>query len=269
MSVGEPSELLTLAVAAARAGAVELNARFGKIAEHQIDRKGPSDFVSEADRASEAAIAAVLETANQGFGFQGEESGLIAGADGAPRWVVDPLDGTTNFLWELPYISISIALVDDEGVRLGVVHDPLRGEMFTAERGRGAWRNGEPLIGRTRASGEKVLSMSLPALFNFRDIEGDRYMVALKAIMAEASGIRRMGSAALDLAYVAAGRLDGMVDDGIKLHDYAAGMCIVREAGGIVTDFVGQDPTAGAVVAAMPTVHAWLLDQYRIVQQGD
>lgn len=256
------SDLARLAIAAALAGAEQLRSRFGKIAPEAVDRKGPSDFVSEADRASELAIAGILQAGRPDFGFQGEESGLSTGAAGAPRWVVDPLDGTTNYLWGPPFVSISIALVADDGVRLGLVHDPLSDEMFVAERGDGAWLNGTRISGLVRPPHERVISAALPALHDFRDIDADLYLSALRRIMKSGSGIRRFGLAAMDLAYVAAGRLDGIVDDGIKLHDYAAGRCLVAEAGGIEKDFTGQPPTAGAVVAGLPEVQQWLLGHY-------
>ncbi len=245
------------------AKAVEKAARslvrdFGEVEQLQVSRKGPADFVSAADRKAEETLRAELQRARPDFGFLMEETGETKGRDGS-RWIVDPLDGTTNFLHGLPHFSISVAAEKDGEVFAGCVYDPIRDELFWAEKGAGAFVNHT----RLRVSGRRkledcVIATGLP----FKG-HGDvpTALAQLEAIMPNVAGIRRLGSAAMDLAYVAAGRFDGFYEVGLAPWDMAAGMLIVAEAGGFVTEADGgRDPLgSGSVLAANDQVHLQLL----------
>ncbi|WP_262272276.1 inositol monophosphatase family protein [Microvirga yunnanensis] len=256
------SPLLVLMAEAARTGATELNTRYGKLDRSSVESKGPADFASDADLAAENAIAQVLKRGAPEFGFEGEETGTTGAAHGQLRWIVDPLDGTTNYIWSVPYFSVSIALAEGSRVLAGIVLDPLREEMFCAETGKGAWLNGTRLEVSDRQPGQALISVSLPVPGQLKGIDEDRYLAGVRAAMHHSAGIRRLGSAALDLAYVAAGRLDGYIEDGLSYYDFAAGKLLVQEAGGRISDFAGHDPVAGSVVAGNPALHAWLRSSF-------
>jgi myo-inositol-1(or 4)-monophosphatase len=228
---------------------------FGEVEQLQVSVKGPGDFVSTADLKAERTLRAELSKARPGFGFLMEESGSSPGKDDHHRWIVDPLDGTTNFLHGIPHFSISIALERDNEIVAGVIYEPLRDEMFWSEKGAGAYVNDRRLrVSGRRNMGDAVIGTGIP----FRE-RGDHphYLETLRAVMAQTSGVRRLGSAALDLAYVAAGRLDGFWEFGLSPWDIAAGILLVREAGGYVTDFVGGHglSPSGDVIAANDHLH--------------
>ncbi len=218
---------------------------FGEVEQLQVSRKGPADFVSAADLKAERIIRQELVKARPGFGFLMEEGGTIVGEDPAHRWLVDPLDGTTNFLHGLPHFAISIAL-EHKGDRkseiiAGVVYDPIKDEIFWAEKGVGAYVGDR----RLRVSGRGKLADSLLAtgipFLGRQEGEGHRVFLAqLQAVMAHTAGVRRWGAAALDLAYVAAGRVDGFWEAGLGPWDVAAGTILVREAGGYVSEIGGK-----------------------------
>lgn len=252
-------KLLELACAAALAGGAQLNAHFGRLQQNAIQRKALGDYASKADLAAEEAIAAVLAEAGNAFGFLGEETGTRHAA-AERRWVVDPLDGTSNFIWGIPYFAVSIALCDSQGELLGVVYDPLREEMFTAIRGEGARLNGAALAPLGQKSPEEaIVSMSMPVRGQLKVISRDRFFGSLSDIADETAGVRRLGSAALDLAYVAAGRLDGYFEDGLSHYDYAAGKLLAQEAGALVTSLFGGPPEdGGSLIAATASLHEWL-----------
>jgi len=222
-------------------------------------QKGPADFVSEADLRSEAAIRDVLTAAQPGVLFQAEETAPQS-IDSGARFIVDPLDGTSNFLHGIPHFSISLAYVDDSGTIAGVVFDPMRNELFWAERGMGAFLGERRLLASSTADLDTALvHTGIPHLGG---ADHDGYLRGLARVMARVSGIRRLGSAALDLAYVAAGRGDAFFEKGLKPWDIAAGMLLVAEAGGVVTDQQGK-PVAfdrGDVLAASSGVHPRLLE---------
>ena len=247
-----------MAGAAQRAGR-GLIRDFGEVEQLQVSRKGPADFVSAADRRAEAKLRQELTKARPNYGLLMEESGAIEGSDISNRWIVDPLDGTTNFLHGLPYFCVSIALERDRQIYAGVIYDPLRDELFWAERGIGAFVNSK----RLRVSGRERLSDSVLATgFPFKGKEDHAaHVTDFEAFMARSVGIRRFGAAALDLAYVAAGRFDGFWERNLSIWDIAAGTAIVREAGGIVTDLGGaEDPIeSGNVLAAGAPVHERML----------
>src|SRR5690606_21758698 len=196
--------------------------------------KGPGDYVSQADQRAEKIIYTELSRARPDYGFLMEESGEIESKDGQHRWIVDPLDGTTNFLHGIPIFSISIALERQGQLVAGVIYNPAMDELYTAERGGGAFVNDRRLRVRARRHlTDAVGGTRLPHLG--RGHPG-RALIDLRNVMGEVAGIRRLGSAALDLAYIAAGRMDGFWEDWLAPWDMAAGILMVREAGGFVTD---------------------------------
>ena len=244
------SALIHVMASAALKAARGLIRDFGEVEQLQVSVKGPGDFVSAADLKAEKVLRTELQKARPGFGFTMEESGNSPGPDARHRWIVDPLDGTTNFLHGLPFFAISIALERDGEIVAGVVYEPVRDEMFWAEKGAGAFVNERRLrVSARRRLDESVIGTGIP----FRD-RGDHraYLATLQAVMAATSGVRRLGVASLDLAYVAAGRLDGFWEFGLKPWDIAAGLLLVRESGGYATDFAGAHglPPSGDVLAA-------------------
>lgn len=233
------SSLITVMEKAARKAAPRLRRDFGEVDALQVSRKGPADFVSNADRAAEAAVVEVLSHARPDWGLMLEEGGVTEGADGRGRWIVDPLDGTTNFLHGMPHFAISIAAEVDGEVVAGLIHQPLTGESFWAEKGRGAWLSDRRLrVSARRDLSECVIATGIPFLGHGDSAQFGRI---LGAVMPEVAGVRRFGSAALDLAWVAAGRFDGFWEAGLSEWDVAAGILLVREAGGFVSDFRGGD----------------------------
>jgi myo-inositol-1(or 4)-monophosphatase len=251
------SAIIHVMAAAALKAARGLIHDFGEVEQLQVSLKGPGDFVSNADIKAEQVLRAELQRGRPGFGFLMEESGESPG-DGRNRWVVDPLDGTTNFLHGLPHFAISIACERDGEVIAGVIYEPLRDEMFWAEKGIGAYLNDRRLrVSARRKLAESVIGTGIPFLEH-----GDhaRYLATLARVMAATSGVRRNGAASLDLAYVAAGRLDGFWEFGLQPWDIAAGLLMVREAGGYATDLAGGRtmPATGDVLAANDQLHPQL-----------
>jgi myo-inositol-1(or 4)-monophosphatase len=224
---------LNIMLKAARKAGRSLTKDFREVENLQVSSKGPGDFVSRADRAAEEILKAELMGARPNYGFLGEEGTEIAGTDPTRRWIVDPLDGTTNFLHGMPHWAVSIALEHKGEIVAGVVFDAAKDEMFYAEKGAGAWLNDSQ---RLRVSGRArmidcVFATGIP-------FGAKAYLPAtlqdLARLMPQVAGVRRWGSAALDLAYVAAGRYDGYWERGLKPWDIAAGVLLVREAGGLV-----------------------------------
>ncbi len=237
------SALLNVMIAAARKTARALKRDFGELEKLQVSLKGPANFVSSADRRAEETLFAELSKARPGYGFLGEEEGNREGADKTHRWLVDPLDGTTNFLHGIPQFAISIGLEREGHVIAGLVYNPATDEMFIAERGKGAFLNEQ----RIRVAGRKRLADAVIACGLPHHGRGDRVLNRREtaAMQDEVAGLRRFGAAALDLAWVAAGRLDGYWEHDLKPWDLAAGMILVREAGGFVTDCDGGSDILG------------------------
>jgi len=211
---------------------------FGEVEELQVSQKGPADFVSAADLRAEKTLVRELENARPDFGFLLEEQGEIHGAGRSDRWIIDPLDGTTNFLHGIPHFAISIAHQKDGSIVSAVVYDPVKDEMFWAERNRGAWMNNKRLRVSSRGDFSKsVIATGIPHHGRGNKSE---FLHTSARLMPQVAGIRRMGAASLDLAYVAAGRYDAYWELDLKAWDIAAGMLLVTEAGGFVTDYVGR-----------------------------
>lgn len=232
---------------------------FGEVQNLQVSLKGPGDYVSQSDRRAESIIVKELQRARPDYSFLMEESGEIRGSDDQHRFIVDSLDGTTNFLHGIPLFAISIGLERQGQMIAGVIYNPAMYELFTAERGGGAFLNDRRLrIAGRRKLADSIIGTGVPHLG--RGKQG-HYLVELRNVMAEAAGIRRMGAAALDLAYVAAGRLDGFWEDDLQPWDMAAGMLLIREAGGFVSDNQGrQDIFARkSIIAGNELIHSALM----------
>lgn len=249
------SPLINVMVGAAHKAARGLVRDFGEVEHLQVSRKGPADFVSMADRRAEGIIRDELRKARPKYGILMEEGGSVEGSDTSNRFVVDPLDGTTNFLHGIPHFAISIALERDGEPFAGLIYDPVNDQMFLAEKGNGAFLNGRRLrVSSRRRMDEALFATGIPFM-GVRD--HDQFLRQLRGVMAISAGVRRFGSAALDLAYVAAGRYDGFWETGLSPWDIAAGIVMVREAGGYVTEpDGGRDMlTSGAIVAANDQLH--------------
>jgi myo-inositol-1(or 4)-monophosphatase len=230
----------------------------------QVSLKGPSNFVSAADHRAEEILYTELTRARPGYGFLLEERGSIEGADRTHRWIVDPLDGTTNFLHGIPIFAISIALEREGELVAGLVYNPASSDFFTAERGKGAYLNDRRRLrvaARTEIS-ECVIGTGIP---HSGRPEHDLFITELRAVMKAAAGVRRMGAAALDLAWTAAGKLDGFWERNLNPWDLAAGIVILREAGGFMSDADGKDRILeeGSIVAGNETIHRHLLKLVR------
>jgi myo-inositol-1(or 4)-monophosphatase len=231
------SALLNVMIAAARKAARALKRDFGEVEKLQVSLKGPANFVTAADRRAEETLFAELSRARPGYGFLGEEEGFREGADKTHRWIVDPLDGTTNFLHGIPHFAISIGLEREGTVIAGLVYNPANDDTFIAERGKGAFLNEQRIrvAGRSRLA-DAVIACGLPHIGR-GDIALGRKETG--GMQEQVAGLRRFGAAALDLAWIAAGRIDGYWERDIKPWDMAAGMILVREAGGFVSDCDG------------------------------
>lgn len=255
------ASFLSTAVAAARAAGVIINEGAKNRAGITIERKNANDFVSVIDKSAERAIIDTLVAKYPGHAFKAEESGEA----GTSRytWVIDPLDGTTNFLQGIPYYCVSIALQIDDTIAVGVIYDPTSGRLFTATRGHGAFLDGVRIhVSGRPGLNEAVVGTGIP----FRDWSYlDDYLASLRVIMQRCAGIRRPGAAALDLASVSAGWIDGHWEKGLNAWDMAAGGLLIQEAGGVVTTFNGSEAflNSGQVLAGAPGVHAELLDVLR------
>lgn len=250
MSTQQGSANLNLMIKAARRAARSLVKDFREVENLQVSSKGPGDFVSRADIAAEKIMREELMGGRPTYGWVGEESAPVAGEDPTRRWIVDPLDGTTNFLHGLPHWAISIALEHKGEIVSGVVYDAAKDELFWAEKGAGAWMNDQ----RLRVSGRRNM---IDCIFATGVPFGGRGTLPatlsdLGRLMPVCAGVRRWGAAALDLAYVAAGRYDGYWERGLNAWDIAAGLILVREAGGMVAPVrEGYDILEkGAVIAA-------------------
>jgi myo-inositol-1(or 4)-monophosphatase len=245
--------MLNIAVRAARSAGELILRSTDSVSRLTVDQKGKNDYASEVDRMAEREIISIIKAAYPEHAILAEESGKHKGNDFV--WIIDPLDGTTNFLHGFPQYSVSIALKYKGKLEVGVVYDPLRDELFTAKRGGGAMLNSR----RLRVTNQNSLKGALIGTgFPFKtDRDLDAYLGMFRALTTECAGIRRAGSAALDLAYVAAGRMDGYWEIGVMEWDMAAGILLIKEAGGVVTDFSFNDNylESGNVIVGSPKMH--------------
>ena len=250
------SATINVMEAAARKAGRGLIRDFGEVEQLQVSRKGPADFVSEADRRADRILRAELSKARPSFGLLMEESGATEGSDDERLWIVDPLDGTINFLHGIPHFAISIGLEERGEITAGVIYEPVRDELFWAEKGAGAYLNRRRIRVSSRGRiGDAVLATAIPS--GARPGK-EEFVSVIRPVMELAAGVRRFGSAALDLAYVAAGRYEGFWEYGLAPWDVAAGIVIVREAGGLVSEIGGGADMlrGGSIVAANDLLHA-------------
>ena len=249
---------LNIAVKAARRAATVINRASTQLELLTVESKSPNDFVTEVDRAAEKAIIDVLRDAYPGHGILAEESGE-SGADSEFVWIIDPLDGTTNFIHGFPQYAVSIAVTRNGVLEHGVIFDPISNELYTASRGGGAYLNDRRLrVSRRLRLAESLIGTGFP----FRQFDNiDAYLAMFREVAQKTAGIRRPGAASLDLAYVAAGRLDGFWEMGLAPWDMAAGVLMIQEAGGLVSDLAGESNfmATGNLVAGTPKVFAQLL----------
>jgi myo-inositol-1(or 4)-monophosphatase len=258
------SGLITVMERAARKAAPKLRRDFNEVQQLQVSRKGPADFVSQADRQAEQTLYEELKKARPDWGFLGEECGTREGDPDKPRWIVDPLDGTSNFLHGIPHFAISIAVEEPRPggrgeVTQGLVYQPLTDESFWAEKGRGAWLQDKRLrVSARRDLADSLVATGIPFLGHG---DFDEWTKIFAAVGPEVAGIRRYGAAALDLAWVAAGRFDAFWESDLSPWDVAAGVLLVKEAGGFVTDFRGADQAMerNQFLAANDGIHSKLL----------
>ncbi len=253
------SALINVMVKAARHAGRSLKRDLGEVEHLQVSLKGPANFVTLADKRAEEILYADLAKARPGYGFIGEEGGAREGSDKSHTWIVDPLDGTTNFLHGIPQFAISIALKREDTIIAGVIYNPANDELYIAERGKGAFLNDQRLrVAGRRQLADCVIACGLPHIGR-----GDHELFRreMAEIQDRVAGLRRFGAASLDLAFVAAGRLDGYWERNLSPWDIAAGQIMVREAGGIVSGIDGKDDAleTGHVVCGNEFVHGELV----------
>ena len=251
--------ILNVMVQAAIKAGRGLSRDFGEVENLQVSLKGPGDFVSAADRRADQTLIAELRKARPTYGFLTEETGTIEGSDGSHRWIIDPLDGTTNFLHGIPVFAVSIALEREGQIVAGVVLNPILNELYVAERGAGAFLNDRRLrVAGRRHLADAVIATGTP---HMGKANHDAYLAEMRAVMSRTAGVRRVGAAALDLAWVASGRYDGFWEHGLWPWDMAAGLLLIREAGGYVSDAAGGENIfgSGSVVAGNEAIHGQLL----------
>lgn len=262
---GASDRLVTIAGIALDAGALTREKlRSYRIAE--VKQKGPRDYQTETDVASERLIAEAVHKHFPDYAIEGEEKVSNREAEaGAPLVHIDPIDGTTNFTWGIPHYGIVISIEEQGEITTGAVYDPMQDELFTAERDCGAWLNGQRITVPVVADPvESLIGVGLPVPGQVKSVGVETYHRALRRLMDTTSGVRRLGSAALSIAYVACGRLNGFFEDGLSPHDYGASVLLVREAGGVVTGFDGRPVgPSGAILAAGPGLHDWLVEGFK------
>ncbi len=262
------SPALNVMIAAARKAGRPLIRDFGELENLQVARKGPADFVTNADERTEKILVEELKKARPGYGFLVEEAGFIEGPDKTHRFIIDPIDGTTNFLHGIPQFCVSIALEREGQIVSAVVFNPVTDDMFVAERSHGAFLNDKRLRVAQRSNLPDILVAS-GSPFLGRDGQGE-FLGELRSVITTTAGMRRFGSAALDLAWVAAGRFDAFWERGLKPWDVAAGILLVKEAGGVVSDLDGSDRMleSGDILATNELLHRPLLDLLKKAKTG-
>jgi myo-inositol-1(or 4)-monophosphatase len=257
------SAILNVMIKAAHRAGRSLKRDLGEVEHLQVSVKGPGNFVTAADRRAEEIVREELAKARPAYGFLGEEGGVRAGSDPTHRWIVDPLDGTTNFLHGIPHFAVSIALERGGAIVAGVTYNPANDELFVAERGKGAFLNSRRIrVAARRRLGEAIVGCGLPH-YGRGDLKLSRYEIA--AAQRNFAGLRRYGSATLDLAWVAAGRLDAYWERDLSPWDLAAGVLLVREAGGYASDLDGGEAifAKAQIAAGNETMHRELIGLLR------
>ncbi len=257
------SALMNVMTAAALKAGRGLKRDFGEVENLQVSVKGPGDFVSAADKRSEKTLFEELSKARPGYGFVLEESGTVEGTDKSHTWYIDPLDGTTNFLHGLPIFAISIGLAREGQIVAGLVYNPATEDMYIAEKGQGAYHNNRRLrVAARRNFGDALIGCGVPHPGKKGHVG---FRAEFAAVMARASNLRRLGAAAIDLCYVAQGSYDGFWERELQPWDIAAGILIIKEAGGYVTDADGNPDmlTTGSICAGNETIHSQLLTLIR------
>jgi myo-inositol-1(or 4)-monophosphatase len=255
------SALLNVMVNAVLKAGRGLSRDFGEVENLQVSLKGPGNFVSAADHKAEQTLVAELSRARPGYSFLTEETGVIAGTDSTHRWIIDPLDGTTNFLHGIPIFAISVALEREGQLVAGVIYNPILNELYVGEHGQGAFLNDRRLrVAARRQLSDAVVATGAPNIGGNNE-NRDRFVAEFGAMMGKTAAVRRCGAAAVDLAWVASGRYDGFWERGLSAWDVAAGILLVREAGGRVTGTGGNDDmlATGNVVAGNEAIHGALL----------
>lgn len=253
------SALMNVMTAAALKAGRGLKRDFGEVENLQVSIKGPGDFVSAADKKSEKILFEELSRVRPGYGFLLEESGVVEGSDKSHTWYIDPLDGTTNFLHGLPIFAISIGLMREGQIIAGLVYNPASDDMYITEKGQGAYLNNRRLrVAARRDFSDALIGCGVPHLGKKGH---DGFRAEFKAVMGRASNLRRLGAAALDLCFVAQGAYDGFWERNLKPWDMAAGILMIREAGGFVTDADGAADifTSGSICAGNEAIHSQLL----------
>lgn len=254
------SALMNVMTSAAIKASRGLQRDFGEVENLQVSVKGPGDFVTAADRRAEQTLHEELSKARPGYGFVMEEGGEIEGSDKSHRWIIDPLDGTTNFLHGLPIFAISIALEREGQLVAGLIYNPITDDMYIAEKGQGAYHNNRRLrIAQRQELTSALVGCGVP--HQGKAAEHPQFRAELAAVMSKVHNIRRLGAASLDLAYIAAGRLDAYWENSLNNWDIAAGIVLVREAGGFVTDTKGGSTMleTGSICAGNEAMHRQLL----------
>jgi len=258
--VPTPSALLNVMIDAARKAARGLARDFGEIGELQVSKKGAADFVSNADLKAEQTLFEILSKARPGYSFLGEERGMIEGTDKTHTWIVDPLDGTTNFLHAIPHFAVNIALQREGEIVAGVTYNPITHDLFWVEKGKGAFLGAEKRlrVAARKHMDEAMLATGIP--FMGKPGHG-QFLKELHQVSQKVAGVRRFGAAALDLAWVAAGRFDAFWERNLKPWDVAAGVLMVQESGGKVTTIEEHgDPVEGSsILAANQDLHPLVL----------
>jgi myo-inositol-1(or 4)-monophosphatase len=258
------SALMNVMTAAVLKAGRALKRDFGEVENLQVSVKGPGDFVTAADNRAEKTLFDELSRARPGYGFLMEEGGLVEGSDKSHTWHIDPLDGTSNFLHGVPIFCVSLALEREGQLVAGVIYNPATDDLFVAEKGQGAFQNNRRMrVAARRSLSESMIACGIPPLARHEDHA--RFKLELAAAMAKVGNIRRLGAAALDLAMVAAGRFDGYWERGINPWDIAAGVVMVREAGGFVSDLDGGSDMLGKkeICAGNETIHRQLVETLR------
>jgi len=259
------SAILNIMVQAAAKAGRNLTRDFGEVENLQVSRKGPADFVSNADRKAEEIIFEELKYARPTYSFLMEEGGEIKGEDGQHRWIIDPLDGTTNFLHSIPLFAVAIALERNGEIVASVIYNPIMEELYTAERGAGAWLNNRRLrVAARRKMSDAVIATGIKTTGTDNDA---RTLKQLGVISPSCAGIRRTGSASTDLAWLAAGRIDGYWEAKLSPWDVAPGLLLVKEAGGFISDYSGKDRSifSGEVVAGNEIIQRSLLKSIKSI----